>query len=518
MTRLRVDAVSKTFGRHRALRDVRLEVAAGEIHGLVGQNGSGKSTLAKILTGYHRPDPGGTVAVDGAALRLPVRPARARDAGLTVVHQSLGLVDDRTVVENLRLGRYRAGRVSRRIAWRAEEEAAAAALARLGRHVPLRARAGELNEEDRATVAIARALDDARDGRGVIVFDESTRSLTRETLEHFYALLDEVVATGTSVLLITHRLEEVLDATDRVTVLRDGESVETGLRTRDLTEADLVRTVLGRELTGPGGGRPPVSAAGPVAEVDGLCGAVADEVKLAVAPGEVVGLTGLPGSGHDEVPYLLAGARRASAGRLRLGGRVLSLAGLDCSTAIDAGVALVPESRDRDGLAGELTVAENLLLTDRGCRTRDVLPRHRAAERTQVRRWLEALDVRPPRPDLPVAKLSGGNQQKVLLAKWLATGPRLLVLHEPTQAVDVGARHAIAAAIRDAAASGCAVLVSGTDENELALLCDRVLVFDGGAVHAELTGRPGPEDIVAALRAGGRRRLRVRAEAEPWTG
>lgn len=515
VARLRVEAVSKTFGRHRALRDVALEVAPGEIHGLVGQNGSGKSTLAKVLTGYHGPDPGGRVFVDGTPLRLPVRPPEARARGLTVVHQSLGLVDDRTVVENLRLGRYAAGRFSRRIGWRQEKEAARAALARLGRDLPMDAPAGTLNEEDRAAVAIARALQDTQDGRGVIIFDESTRSLTRETLEHFYELLDGVVATGTSVLLITHSLEEVLDATDRVTVLRDGMTVESGVTTKGLSEGDLARALLGRELLGvTRDAAAPSSPVPDTVEITSLCGEVVTDVYLSVAPGQVLGITGITGSGYDEVPYLVGGVRRARSGRVRLGVTDLDLTAANCAGAIVAGVALVPASRERDGLALALGIADNVLLVDRDCRSRAVLPRHRRAERELVARWVERLLIRPADPDLPVGKLSGGNQQKVLLAKWLATRPALLVLHEPTQAVDVGARHAIVTAVHEAAAEGCAVLVASSDENELALLCDRILVFQNGSVHTELAGNPSADDIVAAIYTGGRRRLR---EAR-WTG
>ncbi|KAA9158714.1 sugar ABC transporter ATP-binding protein [Amycolatopsis acidicola] len=508
--RLRVEAVSKTFGSNRALREVELDVVPGEIHGLVGQNGSGKSTLAKVLTGYHGPDPGGRVFVDGAPLRLPVRPLEARARGLTVVHQSLGLVNDRTVVENLRLGRFRARRMSRRIHWREERDAARAALERLGLDVPLEVKVGALNEEDRATVAIARALQDAQDGTGVIIFDESTRSLTRESLEHFYKLLDSVVATGTSVLLITHRLEEVLDATDRVTVLRDGVSVECGLPTKGLSEADLVRTLLGRELLGLAREKhtAPAETGQPV-RIEGLSGQVARDVDVSVAPGEIVGVTGIAGSGHDEVPYLVSGVRKATAGRMWLGGKELALSKMDAAAAIAAGVALVPEGREREGLALEMTVAENVLLADRSCRRGAMAPRRRRAERALVGQWIERLDVRPPAGDLPAGKLSGGNQQKVLLAKWLATNPDLLVLHEPTQAVDVGARHAIVAAVRAAADAGCAVLVSSSDENELSLLCDRVVIFRDGAAQPDPLDHPSADDIVQAIYSGGKRRLRA---------
>ncbi|MBL7497557.1 sugar ABC transporter ATP-binding protein [Frankia sp. CNm7] len=547
--RLRVENVSKTFGRHRALREVGLDLLPGEIHALVGQNGCGKSTLAKVLTGYHAPDPGGRVLVDGSPLRLPVRPLEARAAGVAVVHQSLGLVNEATVVENLRVGRFQAGRLSRRIRWGHERAEASALLERLGRSLPLHVPVGTLAEEARAAVAIARALQDASPGRGLIIFDESTRSLGREALEQFYEILDEVVGTGTAVLLISHRLEEVVEAADRVTVLRDGVVVESGLLTAGLRETDLARLVLGRALAGstrspaaalagpasaarseaapsvvargPGPHASPGApegqrAAGParaaagegLIELAGVTGAVATDLSLRLARGEIVGITGLAGSGYDELPYLVTGARRARAGLLSIDGATLALAELDSRAAIAARVVLVPEAREHAGLALDQTIAENVLLPRTGRQRRGLAPVRRDRERSFVKHWINAVDVRPPAPEMTVGKLSGGNQQKVLMAKWLAARPRLLALHEPTQAVDVGARATITAAIRAAAGQGCAVLVAGTDENELALLCDRVLVVQEGRLAAELGGGGvTPEAIVAATYAGGARRL-----------
>jgi ribose transport system ATP-binding protein len=502
--RLEVNGISKTFGQNCALADVSLNVRPGEIHGLVGQNGSGKSTLAKVLTGYHTPDSGGSVLVDGSALVLPVSPLEARRRGVGVVHQSLGLVDDLTVLENLRVGRFRAGRLSRRISWREESAAATQALARLGRDIPLHIKAGALPEEDRATVAIARALQDAPHGAGVIIFDESTRSLARETLERFYEMVGGIVASGTSVLLITHRLEEIIDATDRVTVLRDGVAVESGLPTSQLSEPELVRLVLGRTLVAlePGSdGRSrssgPARADGGVVVVENATGDIAKEVVLNINRGEVLGVTGLEGAGHDELPYLLTGAHRARAGSLTIDGRRLDLAKLDAAAAIGAGIVLVPEGRDRAGLALELSMHENVALPLSLGRRR-LLPVGRLAERQRVADWIDRLDIRPADARMVVSKLSGGNQQKVLLAKWLATRPRLLVLHEPTQAVDVGARQAIIAAIRKAAAEGCAVLVAGSDENELSLLCDRIAVFRDGRIEAELVDDLSADAIMEA--------------------
>ncbi|HTY72643.1 MAG TPA: sugar ABC transporter ATP-binding protein [Actinomycetes bacterium] len=496
--RLHVAHLSKTFGPARVLRDVHLRVAPGEIHGLVGQNGCGKSTLVKILTGIYTPDPGALVEVDGQALRLPVQPLDARAAGVSVVHQNLGLVDDRTVWENVRLGRYRAARFSRRINRREEQEAVEAVLARLGRRLDIKAPVGSLSAEDRAAVAIARALQDHRPGGGMIIFDESTRALGRTARERFFAIVESVLAGGASVLLISHQLEEVVASTDRVTVLRDGQVVESGVPTREVDETALTRMMLGRHLVTH---RRVDSHAGSevVATVDHLAVGQVSGLDLQVRQGEIVGLTGLLGSGFEEVAHALGGARRALAGRLSVDGRVVALDRRRGSTEefVDAGVALVPERRVEEGVALELSVAENLTLPrvrSRGSRLRI----GSAWQADEAQRMITRLDIKPADPKALVGTLSGGNQQKVLLGKWLAGSPRLLVLHEPTQAVDVGARHDIIDALREAAAGGCAIVVASVDAADLAVLCDRVLVFRDGRVSAELTGDLDQDAIVHA--------------------
>lgn len=511
--RLSVRNLCKTFANNRVLRDVHIDVRPGEIHGLIGQNGSGKSTVAKVLTGLYDPDPGTRVTVDGVDLKLPVRPREAQKRGVAVVHQSLGLLDDESVLHNVRLGRLSGSRILRKINWSVERAEVENVFARLGRSVPLDAKVGSLREEERATVAIARALQDAAEGTGLIIFDESTRALGRRSLEHFFHILDEIVATGTAVLLITHRLEEIVDAADRVTVLRDGRVVEQGRDVSGLSEADLTGLMLGRSLAQ--AERPDSSAVFDDAEpvsVNGLTGLGCEDVSFAVKRGEVLGLTGIAGSGYDDVPYLLSGVTSASSGVLHLDGGTLDAATVTPGDAIEAGVTLVPEGRENAGLAMSMSIAENTAFPQ-SSRSRTLLkPVLRKKEAALVADWIDRLDVRPQVPSMPVGKLSGGNQQKVLLAKWLATDPTLLIVHEPTQAVDVGARHTIVAAIRAAAHRGCAVLVAGGDENELSLLCDRILVFDNGSVRQELTKDLTPDRIVESIYVNDTRtRLRQRS-------
>jgi ribose transport system ATP-binding protein len=496
--RLEVAHLSKAFGPTRALRDVHLQVAPGELHGLVGQNGCGKSTMVKILAGVYSPDPGASVAVDGRQLTLPIRPADQRNAGVSVVHQNLGLVADRTVWENVRLGRYQAGRVSRRINRGQEQQAVVEVLTRLGRSLDVNQPVGALSAEDRAAVAIARAMQDHHEGGGLIIFDESTRALGRSARSRFFALVRSLIAGGASVLLISHQLEEVVEATDRVTVLRDGAVVEAGLPTRDVDEAALTRMMLGRHLVMHG--RVDGHAQDTVAAtVRGLAVGPVTGLDLDVKRGEIIGFTGLIGSGFEEVAEALGGARRAQAGELSVQGQVLALDRRRGGTEefISAGVAFVPEGRLDEGLAGELSVADNMTLPrvrQRGRRVR--IGAAWQAEETAA--MIAKLDIRPPDPGALISTLSGGNQQKVLLAKWLAGTPSLLVLHEPTQAVDVGARHDLINAIREAAGHGCGVLIASIDAVDLAVLCDRVLVFRDGQVAAELTGNLDTDDIVHA--------------------
>ncbi|MBR7832599.1 sugar ABC transporter ATP-binding protein [Actinospica durhamensis] len=497
--RLEVSGLSKTFGPARVLRGVGLGVERGELHGLVGQNGCGKSTLVKILTGVYRPDPGGSITVDGRPLGLPVRPAAQREAGVSVVHQNLGLVDDRTVWENVRLGRYRAGRVTRRIDRAHERAEAARVLARLGHPLDVDAPVGRLSAQDRAVAAIARAVQDHQPGSGLVIFDESTRALGREARARFYELVKSLIAEGTSVLLISHQLEEVVEVTDRVTVLRDGEVVAAGVRTAEVDEAEITRLMLGRHLVTHG------RVAGHVrdelvADVRGLAAGPVSGFDLAVRRGEIVGLTGLVGSGFAEAAEAIAGARPAASGTMRVLGRELDLTRRRGSTQdfVAAGVAFVPERRLEEGLAGEMSVAENLTLPrvrGRG----SALRTGTAWQREESAAMIAKLDIRPPNPQAPISTLSGGNQQKVLLGKWLAGSPDLLVLHEPTQAVDVGARHDIIDAVRRAAQDGCGVLLASIDPSDLAVLCDRVLVVRDGRVAARLEGELEPDAISRAV-------------------
>jgi ribose transport system ATP-binding protein len=488
--RLALRNLSKSFGGTRALRGVDLNVLPGEVHGLLGENGSGKSTLIKVLAGFHEPDEG-ELEIDGEPVRLPLAPGQFRGLGLAFVHQQLGLVESLSVLENLRVAEIVSSRARLRISWRRERTRARETFARYGLRLNPAAKVGDLKPVERALLAIVRAIEEIRAvgrGHGVLILDEPTVFLPKEGIERLFALVREAAAAGASILFVSHDLDEVREITDRVTVLRDGAVVGTVV-TRETSEAAFVEMIVGRRL----------AALADVAHadlseqrvgvfVDGLTGASVDDVSFQMHEGEVVGLTGLIGSGFDEVPYLLFGARPAAAGRLTLDSRTHELARLTPPAAIDAGIALIPADRPNDGSIGSLPVDENVALPvlDRYF-NRVILDRRRMRRATGA--LMREFDVRPPDPALPYGALSGGNQQKALLAKWFQTNPRLLLLDEPTQGVDVGARLQIFELIRATARErGVNVLCASSDYEQLASLCDRVIVFGRGRVWRQLVG------------------------------
>jgi ribose transport system ATP-binding protein len=506
--RLEARNVSKTFGSTTVLRDADLEVAPGEIHALIGQNGSGKSTLVKILTGYHLPDAGATLTVDGQVLDLPVRWSEAQEAGLSVVHQDLGLLDHLSVSENIGIGGFVHHRVSRKIDWEAQDAIARRVLERLDVPVDPGARVGPLNAMRRAEVAIARALRDQRPGEGLVILDEATRSLPREELHRFHELLRRIVADGTSILMVSHNLEEVLQLADRVTVLRDGAVAAGGLDTAGLTEQDLARHMLGKtvEAVGRGAriGQQPDDLA---ARVDGLSADAIENLSFAVGRGEIVGLTGLPGSGFEAVAQLITGGRRPEAGVLTTATGTADLAKADVATCMALGAALVPEKRILEGLAIELSVRDNIAIPSLRRRGR---PWHvgRRWQDDQARSSIRQLGIRTRSPHMLIKELSGGNQQKVLFAKWLSVEPDLLVLHEPTQAVDVGARVDILRSVVETAGRGVGVLLVSIEPADLAEVCDRILVYGRGGTLREIRTED-PDEVLhaiyseSALTAGG---------------
>ena len=495
-TRLTVHGLNKTFGSARVLTDVEFSVRAGEIHGLAGQNGSGKSTLIKILTGLYTPDRGGEYEVDGRPMRLPARWPEVHRAGVSVVHQDLGLLDHLTIAENVCVGGFPTTGVLRHIDRARRDELTRRTLARLGLEFDPSTLVDTLDAAERAEVAIARAMRDHTTGRGVVILDESTRALGGADLTRIHRLLRRIAADGGAVVLVSHNLVELMAVSDRITILRDGRVVGNGVSTTQLSEHEIARLMLGSTISAlsPRSGQSQAVRPEPVISVSGLASKRIVDVNFSLSRGEVLGITGLPGSGYEDIPYLVTGAHRASGGQLWTSNRTMDLSRATVASCIRAGVVLVPERRDRDGLAFELSVRDNIALP---------LLRRRGGRWFLGRRWQQdaaedagqALDIQPRLPSMLVKELSGGNQQKVLVAKWLGAGPTLLVLHEPTQAVDVGARRDILASLHRASDSGVAVLLVSSEPEDLVAACDRILIYSNDqGLHA--TEADTPEALI----------------------
>src|ERR1700761_5253589 len=502
--RLTVRSLTKTFGTARVLTDVELTVRPGEVHGLAGQNGSGKSTLIKIVTGLYTPDPGAEFEVDGQPVRLPVRWPEVHAAGISVVHQDLGLLDQLPVAENICIGGSpppRLGRIDRG----RRDRLAAATLDRLGVPLTPGRLVGTLTAAERAEVAIARALRDHTPGSGLIILDESTRALSGDDLEHIHQVLRRIAADGSAALMVSHSLPELIAVADRITVLRDGRVVGAGLPTAGLSEADLARRMLGSTVEAVAPRESATIASGtsasaaPVVSVSGLTGPRLTEVSFTVAPGEILGVTGLPGSGYEQIPYLVTGAQAATGGQLVTRDGTVALTRGSVAACLRAGGVLMPERRDRDGLAFELNVRDNISLPKLTRRGRPWFVARRWQQDDAVTA-ARTLGIRPASPSILVKQLSGGNQQKVLLAKWLNAGPALLVLHEPPQAADIGARTDILHALQRAADTGVAVLLVSSEPEDLVATCDRIGVY-GHQVGLRPAAATTPEQLIEEIYA-----------------
>ncbi|WP_370300898.1 sugar ABC transporter ATP-binding protein [Pseudooceanicola sp.] len=496
---LSLTGISKTFRATRALDDVSLEVRPGEVHGLLGTNGSGKSTLIKILAGYHAPDPGGRLLFNGEEVSLPLAASDFRRLGMSFVHQNLGLLPSLTVLENLRLKQI-AVEPHLRINWRAEKAAAQAVLDRYGLDIEQWRRVDELDAVNRALLAIVRAFEEIREtcevtGKpGLVLLDEPTPFLPEEGVKRLFVLMREIADSGSSVMFISHDIDEVMEITDRATILRDGR-VSGSVETKSATHGEMIELIIGRSLAALSDTGPELRSFAPGARFEGLTGPGLPPCDIEVGEGEIVGLTGLIGSGYDRVPYLAFGATPAEAGSLTLGDTRHPLRGMTPARAINEGIALLPGDRDAKSGVPTLSIADNMLLPDisdwfRGLRLRN------GAMRKEARRLGEVYEVRPNDPDRPLASLSGGNAQKVLIARWMKRKPKLLMLDEPTQGVDVGTRARIFDALKAEAAEGMSVLCASSDAEQLAHICDRVLVFARGRVVRELRGPEVTKDHI----------------------
>ncbi|MCP8894586.1 sugar ABC transporter ATP-binding protein [Shinella daejeonensis] len=479
--------ISKTFGAHRALREVRIAVHAGEVHALMGENGAGKSTLTSILCGMLSADAGAEILVDGAV--KPIRsPIDARRLGIAIIHQELALADNITVMENMTLGNESACLGFRsRARMRARCEPV---LERLGLAWARDRKVGTLSVAEQQMVEIARALmADAR----VIVMDEPTTSLSLRETDRLFAIVRELRAEGRAVIYISHRMNEIYELADRVSVLRDGAFIGE-LDRADVTAEKLVAMMVGRDLstfyTKEGSERVVRDDAPVVLSVDGVGdGGWLGPCSLEIRAGEILGLAGLVGAGRTELARLIYGADRPQTGTVTLSGKPLCLKGpVD---AIDAGIAYLTEDRKGLGLLLDMSVHSNINLNVIADDATGATVLNASAGTKRSAQAIAAMNIRVRGPETIVGTLSGGNQQKVLLARLLQRKPRVILLDEPTRGVDVGAKSEIYKIINNLAAEGAAVLVISSELPELIGLSDRILVMREGRIAGEVGGGSG---------------------------
>ena len=486
-------SIRKSFAGVHALKGVSFDLRPGEVHALVGENGAGKSTLIKIMTGAETAD-AGTLAIGGRPVRH-LDPAAARALGVAAIYQQPSLFPHLTVAENIAMA-LEAGGAWRRIDWRGRRRTAAALLQRTGAAIDPDRLVETLTMPEQQIVEIAKAIGaNAR----IVIMDEPTASLTEREVASLFRIIDVLRSGGVGVIYISHRLEEVFTVADRITVLRDGETVATR-NAADIDRGTLIRMMVGRELAAVFPKRH--VTAGEVAlelrQVSNQASGVHD-VSLAVRRGEIVGLAGLVGSGRTELAEIVFGLTPADAGEILVRGTPARIG--SPQDAIAAGIGYVPEDRRQHGVVLEMSVAANTTLASLGAVSRRGLI-DRAAERESAARHVERFRIRTSSVSAPVETLSGGNQQKVALSRWLSAKPSVLILDEPTQGVDVGSKAEIHALMQDLAEQGLAIVMISSELPEILGMSDRVAVMHAGRIHGVLGRADATEAKVLALALG----------------
>jgi rhamnose transport system ATP-binding protein len=493
---LQLTGVTKSFGAACALKGVSFDLRAGEVHALLGENGAGKSTLIKIITGAHQPD-GGTIEIDGRRV-AHLTPATAHQIGIACIYQQPALFPDLTVAENIAL-RLEPVTAMRRVDWPARRARAAQLLERIGAEISPEMEVCSLSMPEQQLVEIACAVGA---GARIVIMDEPTASLTRTEVDLLFGVVRDLRRSGVGVIYISHRLEEIFQLADRVTVLRDGESVETravGPGARDqpaLTETELIKLMVGREVSSifPPAESEPSEVVLSVRNLGCADGGVKN-VTLEIRAGEITGLAGLVGAGRTELARILFGITPADTGEILLHGRPVTIT--SPAEAVAHGIGYVPEDRRRHGVILEMPASHNMTMAVH----RRFFPGgwlRFGAERNLAWDFIRDLAVKASGPEAPGASLSGGNQQKVSLARWLATKPSVLILDEPTQGVDVGAKSEIHRIIRRLTAEGLAVLMISSDLLEILGMSDRIAVMRGGTITAMLPARSDARAVMAA--------------------
>jgi ribose transport system ATP-binding protein len=494
---LSLRGVSKVFDAQRALDDVSIDILPGRVTALLGQNGSGKSTLIKILAGFYAPEPGAELIIGDEPIGLPVHAQAVHDAGVRFLHQDLALVSDFSISDNFALANgYPVKRGLQRIAQRRYDREVGAVLREFGVNAAPSTKVAHLAPSERTMVAIARAFGAGDSAGRIIVLDEPTASLPETEVERIFEALRTVIAAGAAAIYVSHRIDEVRRIADDLLVLRDGRLVA-AQQLGEMGNAEIVSLILGRKLTEmpsaselPAGDRSDV-----ILRIEELQGRLLRDISFDLHRGEIVGITGLLGCGRSELARMLAGAQTVHAGKIQLDGR--EIRPRNPFEALGAQIAYVPQDRHADGAIAEMTLRENLTLATLG----DHWAHGHISRRSEISAAAEMIrhfDIRPPLPDRKMANLSGGNQQKAILARCIATRPKLIVLDEPTQGVDAGAKQEIGAIVLQLAEEGTGIVLCSSDYAELASLCTRVLVLDRGRVTADLEGSLSEDQLTAA--------------------
>ncbi|WP_375230163.1 sugar ABC transporter ATP-binding protein [Roseobacter sp. S98] len=484
---LALKGITKTFPGVRALSDVSLNLSAGKVTALVGENGAGKSTVVKILTGIYQPD-GGEILVDGAPTAFPSAHS-AGAAGVTAIHQETVLFDELSVAENIFLGHAPRGRFGLIDTARMSAEAARI-LADIGADIDPAARLKDLGIASKHLVAIARALSiDAR----VVIMDEPTAALSQKEIEELYELIETLRTQGKAILFISHKFDEIFRIADQFTVFRDGELVGDG-DIGDVSEADLVRMMVGRDVSQIFPEREHNIGA-EVLRVDGYKHPTEfADIGFSLRRGEILGFYGLVGAGRSEFMQSLFGITRPSSGHVMIDGAPVSVR--SPADAVNNGIVYVPEDRGRQGAITALPIFQNVTLPSLSRTSRNGFLRL-AEEFTLAREYISRLDLRAASLDTSVGNLSGGNQQKVVIAKWLATQPKVIILDEPTKGIDIGSKAAVHEFMAELASQGLAVIMVSSEIPEILGMSDRVIVMREGRIAAELAGEElTPETLV----------------------
>lgn len=484
---LALNGVTKTFPGVTALSEVSLALFPGKVTALVGENGAGKSTVVKILTGIYQPD-GGSIEVEGSPIRFATA-QHAGDAGVTAIHQETVLFDELSVAENVFLGHAPRGRFGL-IDTAAMVEKARKILEGIGANIDPRTKLKDLGIANKHLVAIARALSiDAR----VVIMDEPTAALSQKEIEELYELVEELKSQGKAILFISHKFDEIFRIADNYTVFRDGALVGSGA-IDDVAEADLVKMMVGRDVSQifPDRER---SIGDEILVVDNYAHPTEfADISFTLSRGEILGFYGLVGAGRSEFMQALFGITRATTGTVRIDGSPATIR--SPADAVGEGIVYVPEDRGKQGAITALPIFQNITLPSLGRTSHNGFLRL-AEEFKLAREYTERLDLRAASLDTNVGNLSGGNQQKVVIAKWLATQPKVIILDEPTKGIDIGSKAAVHEFMAELAAQGLAVIMVSSEIPEILGMSDRVIVMREGRIAAELSGDDlTPETLV----------------------